>query len=66
MLCSNYSSLWSQSRLPMKDLTVGNRFVYYGYNASTTSTVAFYEEVVDEIYINGFIYGLVILVLPNV
>jgi hypothetical protein len=50
----------------MKDLTVGNRFVYYGYNASTTSTVAFYEEVVDEIYINGFIYGLVILVLPNV
>ena len=43
----------------MKDLTVGNRFVYYGYNGSTTSTVAFYEEVIDETYINGFTYGVV-------
>ncbi len=58
MLCSNYSSLWSQSRLPMKNLTVGNKFVYLA-SPKTGGQFLFYEQVVRDTSISGKRYGII-------
>ncbi len=51
-------SVFAQNPLPMKDLTVGNRFIYL-VSGSPLGKFLFYEEVQRDTIIRGLKYGIV-------